>query len=288
MTFFNQYDIIHNKISQLLLCNYYQKMNNPIAITTELSFKRTYTFCTLVTNYDEYMEMVTSAQSKGFQGDDVEFLYFDNQDGNIADGYSGINTVLKKAQGKYLIFCHQDIIFFDNDRAKLDSCLLELDKFDKNWAVAGNAGKTQCGDLKIRITEPRMKNYAIGDFPERVISLDENFLILNRNHSLHTSFPRLSGFHLYALDLCQNAISSGLNCYVIDFHLLHKSTGKLNQSYFAIEVKYKTIQYQRKQAQDFFAVCGHFYVSNFRFLNYLFNIKTIARWRRSYLKRFKK
>lgn len=259
----------------------------PTPIDINLTFKKKYTICTLVTHLDEYLEMVTSAKEKGFVGDDVEFLYFDNQNSNTVDGYLGINIALQKAQGEYLIFCHQDLIFFDDDRNKLDVCLNELENKDNNWAVCGNAGKTKYGTLKIRITEPRMQNYAIGNFPEQVISLDENFLILNRKNHFTTSSALLNGFHLYALDLCQNAISLGLGCYVIDFHLKHKSAGNLNQTYFDIEHQYKEIQYQRKQAQDFFAVCSHFYVSHSKILNWVFGFKSILKWRRSYLKRAK-
>lgn len=259
-------------------------MSIPVPIDTNLNFAKKYTFCTLVTNFDEYLEMVESAKNKGFIGDDVEFLYFDNQSKNNADGYLGINVALQKAQGEYLIFCHQDIIFFDDNRKKLDICLNELENKDKNWAVCGNAGKTKYGILKIRITEPRMQDYAIGNFPEQVISLDENFLILNRKNHFSNSSALLNGFHLYGLDLCQNAIALGLNCYVIDFHLIHKSIGNLNQSYFDTEMRYKQIQYNRKQVKDFFAVCGHFYASHSKFLNRLFGIKNILKWRRSYLK----
>lgn len=227
-------------------------MNVPIPITTELIFTKKYTFCTLVTRLDEYLEMVESAKNKGFVGDDVEFLYFDNQKSNCADGYLGINVALQTAQGEYLIFCHQDIVFFDDDREKLDTCLKELEHKNKNWAVCGNAGRDYLGDLKVRITDPAMDNLSVGNFPVSVVSLDENFLILNRKNRFANSSALLNGFHLYALDLCQNAIAMGLACYVIDFHLLHKSGGHLNQSYFDIEHQYKEIQYQRKQPQDFF------------------------------------
>lgn len=263
-------------------------MSTPIPIDTNLTFAKKYTFCTLVTRFDEYLEMVESAKNKGFIGDDVEFLYFDNQNGNGADGYLGINVALQKAQGEYLIFCHQDIVFFDDDRKKLDACLQELENQDKNWAVCGNAGKDWLGYLKVRITDPSMKDLSIGNFPEKVMSLDENFLILNRKNRFANSSAILNGFHLYALDLCQNAITIGLNCYVIDFHLKHKSSGNLNQSYFDLETQYKNIQFQRKQPQDFFAVCSHFTVGNSKIFNWIFKYKTFARWRRSYLKRFQK
>lgn len=259
-------------------------MSIPVPIDSNLQFTKKYTFCTLVTRFDEYLEMVESAKNKGFVGNDIEFLYFDNQGKNNVDGYLGINVALQKAQGEYLIFCHQDVMFSDDDRETLDIRLKELEDRDSNWAVCGNAGKTKYGTLKIRITEPRMQNYSIGNFPEKVISLDENFLILNRKKYFSTSSALLHGFHLYALDLCQNAITLGLSCYVIDFHLLHKSLGNLNQGYFDIERKYKKIQYHRKQVKDFFAVCGHFYVGHSKFLNWLFNIKNILKWRRSYLK----
>lgn len=203
-----------------------------IEISENVAFEKKITFCTLVTNLEEYMEMVASAKLKGFVGDDVEFLYFDNKISNKYDGYSGINKAIKQAKGEYLIFCHQDIVFHDDDRQQFDECLNELEMKDPNWAVVGNAGLQSHGQGIARITDPNQMNLSAGSFPEQVISVDENFIVINRKHSFCCS-SNLFGFHFYGLDLCQNARELGLNTYVINFHLLHKSAGKLDASFYS-------------------------------------------------------
>lgn len=262
-------------------------MSQPRVIINDIYFAKKYTFCTLVTDFAEYMQMVDSAKKAGFDGDDVEFLYFDNQQSNHFDGYSGINRALQEAQGEYLIFCHQDILFHDDKRTVLDKCLAELEVLDGAWAVAGNAGKDSNSRLKVRITDPTMQNEHIGELPAQVMSLDENFMVLNRKHRFAMSSQVLSGFHLYALDLCQNAYALGLACYVINFHLLHKSSGKLTQSYYDAQNNYIALQQKRKAINDFFPLCSNFYVSSSQIKNTLFKSQTLLKWRRSYLKRIK-
>ena len=79
-------------------------MSSVLKIEDDLIYTKIFSFCTLVTRLDEYMEMVESAQGAGFDGEDVEFLYFDNREINKYDGYSAINRAIKEAKGKYLIF----------------------------------------------------------------------------------------------------------------------------------------------------------------------------------------
>lgn len=254
-------------------------------IEGDLIFSKKYTFCTLMTRYDEYLEMVESAKLAGFDTDDVEFLFFDNKESNQFDGYSGINRALREAKGQFLIFCHQDVLFKYDRRDALDQRLQELEGIDCNWGVAGNAGKNENGNTYIRISDPLFSDLKYGEFPEQVMSLDENFLIINRKYNLSTTEFILKGFHLYAIDLCQNARNLGLKSYVIDFHLYHKSPGKVDQSYFNAQNAYINMQYFRKKSQFFWAMCSHFYVSSSPIKNIFFNLKRILRLSRTILKK---
>lgn len=254
-------------------------------IEGDLIFSKKYTFCTLMTRYEEYLEMVESAKLAGFDSDDVEFLFFDNKESNQFDGYSGINRALREAEGQYLIFCHQDILFKYDRREVLDQRLQELECIDRNWGIAGNAGKNENGNTYIRISDPHFSDLRHGEFPECVMSLDENFLIINRKHNLSTTEFFLKGFHLYAIDLCQNARNLGLKSYVIDFHLYHKSPGKVDQSYFDVQDAYMDMQYFRKKSQFFWAMCSQFYVSNSHLKNVFLNLKRILRLSRTILKK---
>lgn len=247
-------------------------------------FSKRFSFCTLVTRYDEYLEMVESAKQAGFAGSDVEFLYFDNKQSNQYDGYSGINKAIRAARGKYLIFCHQDILFKFDGRTILDQRIEELEQLDPNWAVAGNAGKTRSGEVKLRITDPYGKDIKKGLFPAEVNSLDENILIINLSQNIACT-ANMTGFHLYGTDLCQNSYQLGLKSYVIDFHIFHKSAGKVDQSYFYAQKAYAEVQYHRKQGQFVWAMCSGFFVSHSRLKNWLFSRKWLLSLIKSYYTR---
>lgn len=245
-------------------------------IENELTFSKKFTFCTLVTRLEEYLEMVESAKQKGFAGEDVEFLYFDNAASNQFDGYSGVNRAIKSAQGQYLIFCHQDLLFKYDHREHLEQCLEQLNLLDPDWAVAANAGRSTEGRHFVRITDPHGDSINEGPFPQEVMSVDENFFIINQRVNI-ASTSTMKGFHLYALDLCQNAKYLGLKSYVIDFHLFHKSGGNVDQGYFDIQRCYAEVQRERKIGQWFFPMCSVFFVSSSRMLNWWLNIKRVRR-----------
>ena len=56
-----------------------------------------FTICSLVTNKDEYKQMVASFYAAGFTEDVAEFLYADNSNQNKYDGFTGIKSFLTKA-----------------------------------------------------------------------------------------------------------------------------------------------------------------------------------------------
>lgn len=239
------------------------------------SFQKKIIFYTLVTRFDEYSEMVESAKNAGFNRDDVDFFYFDNKNSNAFDGYSGLNHALKICRSEYMIFCHQDILFHYDDYGKLFDCINELENIDSNWVVAGNAGKNEKGEYFINITDPNGEQ-KIGNLPASVMSLDENFLVINMKHNVGCS-QLLRGFHLYATDLCQNAINLGLNCYVIDFHLYHKSAGNLDRSFYAAIESFIKVQEKKKKSQIIYTACTNFFISSNSLLNWLLNIKVLKK-----------
>lgn len=257
----------------------------PRLISAELSYQVEYTLCTLMTNPQEYAEMLESAVQAGFNDENTEFLCMDNSNGNQFDGYSGINRAILEAKGRYLIFCHQDVLFCFDKKPVLDASLQELNKIDSRWAVAGNAGKDTYGHMKIRITDPHTVNIAQGDFPEKVMSLDENFLVINRENPVFCS-TNMSGFHLYATDFCLNAQESQLSAYVINFHILHKSGGKLDQSYFLSMNRLIDSHSTRQKTQVVFTTCSSFLITRSRLLFLLFGSQWMLKRVRKLLKVF--
>ena len=191
-----------------------------------------YSFCSLVTDAAEYDAMVAAFEAKGFTSADCEFLYADNTSGNRFDAYTAYNRFLLEARGRHVVLCHQDILPLADDRARLDALLANLYAHDPTWALCGNAGGGEDGRQHSRITHgsDRLVMNKGGPLPARVMSLDENFIVVRRDANLALSRD-LSGFHWYGSDLCIVADVLGWTSYVIDFHLYHRSTGPIGQGF---------------------------------------------------------
>jgi hypothetical protein len=194
-------------------------MNTPVSADSRFNENPVFSICTLVTDHEQYRQMVQSFEEHGFSGSDCEYLFLDNSEGNRYDAFSGIRRFLRSAHGRYIIICHQDILLIDDKDALLKQ-IDNMNQYDSSWAVLGNAGLTANHKLTIRITDPSGQDIKLGDLPARVTGLDENFLLLNADSGLSLS-NGITGFHCYGIDLCISAHTLGYNAYVIDFHLHH-------------------------------------------------------------------
>lgn len=188
-----------------------------------------FSLCTLVTRPAEYAAMRGSFVSGGFDETCCEYLQIDNSAGNRLDAYAGLRAMITAAQGKTLILCHQDVRLIEDGAAVLRARLAAL---PADWALAGNAGVTPEGRYAIRISDPHGADQHRGPLPARVVSLDENFLVLRRDAGLLPS-AALRGFHLYGTDLCLQARLAGRSAWVVDFHLAHLSPGRVDAGFLA-------------------------------------------------------
>ncbi len=191
-----------------------------------------YTIASIINDRSQLEAMHSSFRAGGFDACDCEYIYIDNTVGEPVCAYRGLNALLNEARGRLVILCHQDVRLLTDTRADLDMRLAELHDYDPNWALAGNAGGVGAGELAVRITDPHGANQKAGMFPARVMSLDENFIVVRREARVGFS-NNLSGFHFYGADICLNAATAGWNAYVIDFHLAHLSGGKKDESFEA-------------------------------------------------------
>ena len=192
-----------------------------------------YSICTMVTRWEEYAQTADSFRDKGFGEADCEYLTIDNVGRNVADAYQAVNEFLQSATAPYVILVHQDVVLLHDGRRELDACLAELSRVDEHWGLCGNAGHADDGWPAICISHPyRDEHVAGGPFPARVVSLDENFIVVRRAANLAASRD-LGGFHHYGADLCIVADVLGWNAYVIGFYLRHNSGGTLDGSYDA-------------------------------------------------------
>lgn len=202
-----------------------------------------FSLCVMLTDWAEYAECMASFRDGGFDAANCEFLILDNSARNQADGYVALNEFLQAARGRHVVLCHQDVLLLEDGCAALTARLEDLDAADPAWGVCGNAGHTHDGMQAICISHPHGERDITGEpFPRRVVSLDENFIVVRRLANLALSRD-LSGFHHYGADLCTIADILGWNAYVIGFFLKHKSAGTIDAGYErsrrAIMAKYR-------------------------------------------------
>jgi len=196
-----------------------------------------FSIATLVTRGDEHAEMLAAFEARGFSGGDCEYLVIDNTGGRQTSAYAGLDAALAAARGRYVILVHQDVRPIEG-RAALEARLAELDRIDPAWAVAGNAGGVGPGVLAMRISDPHGGDRRVGALPARVMSLDENLLIVRR--SARIGFSRdLDGFHFYGADICLAADVMGRTSYVIDWHAEHLSAGRKGMTFGAGEAAFR-------------------------------------------------
>lgn len=228
-----------------------------------------YSVCTLVSNLPEYAVMVDSYVKAGFNLDLCEFLYVDNSQGNKYDAYTGLNKLMERASGDYLILSHQDIELIYDTEPDLQQRLQEITELDPTWAVLANAGGADVKRVYRRISHPH-DNLNQGPFPQKVISVDENFILLKKAAGLRFS-PDLQGFHLYGTDICLVAEQKGYTCYVINFHLLHKSTGNMNESFYQARQMLMQKYAQTLTPRYIRTTCTYLFISKSPLLNYFMN-----------------
>ena len=197
-----------------------------------------YTIGTLVTDRAQYGDMRRSFESFGFDEEDCEYLAIDNTGANKISPYLGLNTVLGAARGDTIILCSDYARLVDDGRPQLEACLAELDALDPSWAVCGNVGGVAPGRHSIRITDPNGADQRLGDFPAKVMSLDERFIVLRRSMRLGFSTD-LDGFEFYGTDICLIAEILGMSAYAIDFHIECMAPETPESGLFAEEKKFR-------------------------------------------------
>jgi hypothetical protein len=241
-----------------------------------------FSMCTLVSNMDEYKLLLDSAKKAGFNNENTEFIYIDNSE-NKYDAYDGLNQCLNKASAKYVILVHQDVEFKFDDIEVLKDKITEIDTIDSKWAILGNTGY-DFNNINIqytRITDTGQFDVKDGPFPVRVSCPDENIMIVKNELNLMFS-KNIGHYHLYGADLSIQAQMQGYNTYVIDFHILHKSGGYPNQSFY--DTKDRMIkQYQKALEVKFFRTpCTAVYLSKSKFFNKVMNSKIMYSLKKRY------
>jgi hypothetical protein len=187
---------------------------------------RTFHICTIVNDREQYRGMREAFAEAGFSDEMCRFSEFDNTGENRFEPYRLIDQLISDTPQRYLILCHQDVRpNLGHSAAFLVSVLDALNKSNPGWLVAGNAGVDCYGNSILHLDDPHGR-FRATDLPRRVLSLDENFLVIRPRSGLGTS-PELNGFHFYGTDLALNASVQGGGAFVIGFLLTHLSAGNI-------------------------------------------------------------
>lgn len=212
-------------------------MDNVLNIANKIqgpTYAFEFSICTLVTRKQEYNELLVSFLEKGFVTSICEYLYLDNSEKNVFDSYTAYNLFLRQAKGKYIIICHQDVFLHLDGVADLKMRLQELDLLNPHWGICGNAGAAAPNHIVYHLTYPENVFKSKGSFPQQVVTLDENFVLVKNSANLKVA-DDMKGFHLYATDLCLQAALNGYSAFVIAFNLTHKSLGNKTADFFVLQ-----------------------------------------------------
>jgi hypothetical protein len=259
-------------------------------LTNKLSkheiFPYRYSICTLVSKPEEYQEMLDSFLRAGFDSKQCEYLYIDNAKENTFEAFEGINYFLRKAQGEFIILCHQDIILHDAGVAELNEQIANVTKKDPRWGVLGNAGGINLKYLAMHLTQNSGNKLHEDHLPLKAITVDENFIVVKNKANLSLS-SYFKGFHLYGTDLCIIANILGYSVYIIDFNLIHKSDGNADASFYEIR-KSLIRKYKRAFRGRFISTTiTRFYISGNFFGNVFLNTPPMLFLARQFYKVFK-
>ncbi len=181
-----------------------------------------------------------------------ELIKLDNRRGAFKAASKALNYGGEKAKGKYILFVHQDVVFYSK------FWLEDVEKMLENMpslGVAGCSGKMDNGKrrgfMKDRCQlwgEPFSK-------PEEVQTLDEGVLIVPKVVFGELRFDeKLEGWHAYGVDYCLMVKEKGLKAYAIPAFIYHYSPslnyGGLLQSHKKVWIKH------RKNFPCIFTTCG--------------------------------
>ena len=187
---------------------------------------------TLSNDLPQYQRMKASFIQAGFDEAVCTYTLLDNSADNQHEPYSALNAVLTSCSEPYVLYCHQDVLLDQGAGLReLLKAIENIDARDPRWAILGNASIGPNYRPVSRITDPYITQGTGDTLPKRASCLDENFLVIKTASAIRCS-PGLSGFHLYAADLCLQAFERGFAAYVVDFHLTHLGVGVMDERFW--------------------------------------------------------
>ncbi|MEN4005907.1 MAG: glycosyltransferase [Methanobacteriaceae archaeon] len=170
------------------------------------------------------------------QSVEYELFLMDNRNGKFKSAAEALNEGGKKANGKYIMFVHQDIDLKSNNW--LENVEKMLDSLD-NVGIAGVAGRIKYRKGIVTTIEDGIPPQKIPSFnfktPVKVQTLDECLFIIPKSifNTLQFDEETCDDWHLYAVDYSLVAQKKGYDVYVIPIFLYHRSSGfSFSENYY--------------------------------------------------------
>lgn len=158
-----------------------------------------------------------------------ELTAIDNTKGQFKSAAEALNYGGKQANGKYIMFVHQDVDLGSN--SWLENVEKALDDIP-DLGIAGVAGMSEKG----KTNKERGRGYIndCGEIwqwsnavqrPEQVQTLDECLLIVPKEIFSKTQFDEktFDGWHCYGVDYCLSVRQMGFKPYVVPAFIYHRS-----------------------------------------------------------------
>ena len=164
---------------------------------------------------------------------EFELIPVDNTEKQFKSAAEALNWGGAKAEGKYVMFVHQDVDLCSNtwleDTEKILDSISDL-------GIAGVAGMSETGkrnEERGRNIIEHMEDHRVWDWghtikePERVQTLDECLVIIPKLVFSELQFDErtCNDFHLYGADYCLSCKRLGFHAYAIPMFIYHKTGG---------------------------------------------------------------
>ena len=149
---------------------------------------------------------------------------------------------------KYYVFLHPDIRFQD---AMALSDIIDYIEQINDFGVAGVAGarKSETGrDIVSNIVQGKQKK-RVGmsiTCPTSVQTIDECLFVIKRDYFINHRFSDRTGWHLYSVEYCLNALLNGKRNYVVPGRIWHISAGESLDDKYMIQLESLINEYKNR------------------------------------------
>lgn len=195
-----------------------------------------FSVCTLFRDFNRYQNLVDDFINAGFSRDSIWGL--DNAQSTY-DCYSAIRKFLIESHSDFTIICHDDVALNNLKLTTLASQIANALRLYPKAAVFGVVGKdSRFIHGQGHFIGSKGEEFWGIDLHRVIVSLDECFLVVRNSLGIMVG-EGLEGFHFYGTELCVQARKLGYSSHVIDFPIIHKSTGTLDAAFFRAKKKYE-------------------------------------------------